>query len=140
MIADILVKIKPRLSENKRSGGTSLISDLHKLAALAESITQHRPRTNQDWLSVSDTLDREGMCLSLRAYPGSRYMPNFAQESIYGIPLVLSKVAQTTPVEKLLPHVSHNPVYREKSDVPPSIVCGFTVKFVHSEISRLSPY
>ncbi|KAI0697156.1 hypothetical protein BC835DRAFT_1413864 [Cytidiella melzeri] len=63
LIADILVLIKPRLNDPKRSAWQSLISDLHKLAALAESINQHRPRTSHDWLSVADTLDREGVNL-----------------------------------------------------------------------------
>ncbi|PSR82973.1 hypothetical protein PHLCEN_2v5943 [Hermanssonia centrifuga] len=59
----ILIHIKPILSEGKRSVWSSLIADLYKVAALAESITQQRPRTNKDWLPVADTLDREGVNL-----------------------------------------------------------------------------
>ena len=56
----MLVHIKPRLGDTQRSARSSLISDLHKLAAVAEFITQQRPGSYQDWMSVADTLDREG--------------------------------------------------------------------------------
>ncbi|KAI0344026.1 hypothetical protein BDW22DRAFT_1412644 [Trametopsis cervina] len=62
-IVDILMQIKPKLNETKWSASSSLISDLHKLATLAESMGQHRLRSNRDWLAVADTLDREGVYL-----------------------------------------------------------------------------
>ncbi|KAJ3558726.1 hypothetical protein NM688_g744 [Phlebia brevispora] len=49
-IQDILIDIKPKLTEAKRSAWPSLIPDLNKLAALAESITQQCPRSNKDWM------------------------------------------------------------------------------------------
>lgn len=105
-LIDILIHIKPRLSETKRSAWPSLIPDLNKLAALAEDIAQQRPRTNKDWLLEADTLDREGAwLLSINKATALRRM----QGSIFGTHLVLSEMEQTMTVEKWSPHVSHIP-------------------------------
>ncbi|KAI0085689.1 meiosis protein SPO22/ZIP4 like-domain-containing protein [Irpex rosettiformis] len=107
-ILDILIEIKPKLSDTKRNSGQPLISDLHNLAAAAESINQQRPRTSHDWLTVADTLDREGAYAYWEHPHAFALCPTFTQESIYGMPPVLSKVAQMmAPGAKLSPHVSH---------------------------------
>ena len=101
----MLIHIKPRLNETKRSAWPSLIPDLNKVAALAEAITQQRPRTSKDWLPVADTLDREGVCsLSIS---GAVTALRRRQGSISGTHPVLSEMEQTIAVEKWSPHVSY---------------------------------
>lgn len=61
---DLLVKIKPKLHDNKVKSG-SLVDNLNQVAALAESFTAQRPRSNKNWSQLADTLDREGsFCLA----------------------------------------------------------------------------
>lgn len=62
-IQDLLLVIKPRLGEAKRSAWSLLIPDLDKVASRAEAISQQRPKANKDWQDVADTLDREGVYL-----------------------------------------------------------------------------
>ena len=57
---DLLLVIKPRLGEAKRSAWSLLIPDRDKVAAQAEAISQQRPKSNKDWQDVADALDREG--------------------------------------------------------------------------------
>ncbi|KAF8584952.1 SPO22-domain-containing protein [Ramaria rubella] len=61
-ITDLLIQIKPKLSGDK-AGDAGLVPELHKLANLAESFTELRPRSNKSWLSLADNLDREGVNL-----------------------------------------------------------------------------
>jgi hypothetical protein len=62
-VEDLLILIKPRLGESKRSAWPLLIPDLDKVAALGESIGQQRPKAIKDWKDVADSLDREGVYL-----------------------------------------------------------------------------
>ncbi|GJE98003.1 SPO22 domain-containing protein [Phanerochaete sordida] len=62
-IQDLLLVIKPRLGEAKRSAWSLLVPDLDKVAAQAEAISQQRPKSNKDWQDVADALDREGVYL-----------------------------------------------------------------------------
>lgn len=103
---DLLVQIKPRLNDPKRSAEGSLISDLHKLAAVADSVCKQRPHTSHEWLAAADSLDREGACILRHLRLAICYI--FMQESISGTPPVLSKLAQMTPSAKSLPHVSYS--------------------------------
>jgi hypothetical protein len=52
---DLLLRVKD--VKNARS---SIIDDLHQVAALAESFTEQRPKSNKGWLDMADALDREG--------------------------------------------------------------------------------
>jgi hypothetical protein len=56
---DLLIKIKPKLHDKQFESG-SLASDLYQVAALAESFTAQRPRSNKNWGHLADALDREG--------------------------------------------------------------------------------
>jgi hypothetical protein len=53
--ADLLLRVK-----DVKNRGTLLVEDLHQLAALAESFTEQRPRSNKTWVHLAETLDREG--------------------------------------------------------------------------------
>lgn len=59
---DVLIKVKPKVIEgtHKKSSSSTLLDDLAKLATLAESLTQQRPRANKGWLALAEALDREG--------------------------------------------------------------------------------
>jgi hypothetical protein len=59
--SEILITTKPRLEDPKPSILPTLIRDLHRVASLAESFTEHRPRSNKSWVHLVDTLDQEGM-------------------------------------------------------------------------------
>jgi hypothetical protein len=58
-LKELLLQIKPKLSGDKAHDAT-LVTQLHKLANLAESFTELRPRSNKTWLDLADNLDREG--------------------------------------------------------------------------------
>lgn len=57
---DLLIKIKPKLHDKQFESG-SLASDLYQVAALSESFTAQRPRSNKNWGHLADALDREGL-------------------------------------------------------------------------------
>jgi len=61
-IKDLLITIKPKLHDRKLESG-SLVEDLYQVAALAESFTAQRPRSNRNWGHLADALDREGVAL-----------------------------------------------------------------------------
>ncbi|KIM81848.1 hypothetical protein PILCRDRAFT_8503 [Piloderma croceum F 1598] len=59
---DLLVKIKPKLNDAQLESGP-LVHDLYQVAALAESFTAQRPKSNKNWGHLADALDREGVTL-----------------------------------------------------------------------------
>ncbi|EPS99649.1 hypothetical protein FOMPIDRAFT_1124216, partial [Fomitopsis schrenkii] len=63
--AGLLITIKPKLidASTKQHGWTTIHSELLRLSSLAESFTKQRPRSNKEWISIADTLDREGVWL-----------------------------------------------------------------------------
>ena len=100
ILIDILVQVKPKLSETRRSAWPSLVPELNKIAALAESIMQQRPRSSKEWLLVADILDREGACLLFFNEKTAAALLKQLQGSISGMHLALSEMKTTTPVEK----------------------------------------
>lgn len=112
---DKLILIKPRLTDTKRSVSSQLIPDLDIVAALAQSIAQHRPKTNKDWQDVADTLDREGA--SLQALPSSDGLAicGSMQGSISGIQQALSRVAKQARIRMLSRRVGNITLSSPKS-------------------------
>ncbi|KAH9920328.1 meiosis protein SPO22/ZIP4 like-domain-containing protein [Fomitopsis serialis] len=64
-IKGLLITIKPKLIDPsaKQPGWSTIHAELLHLSSLAESFTKQRPRSNKEWISVADTLDREGVWL-----------------------------------------------------------------------------
>ncbi|PFH47187.1 hypothetical protein AMATHDRAFT_124143, partial [Amanita thiersii Skay4041] len=60
---DLLIAIKPRLDDPELPNRPSLVNDLYQLAVLAESFSQKRPRSNNAWIDLADSLDQEGVNL-----------------------------------------------------------------------------
>ena len=59
--SEILITTKLRLEDPKPEVLPNLIRDLHMVASLAESFTEHRQRSNKSWIHLVDVLDQEGM-------------------------------------------------------------------------------
>ncbi|RDB27351.1 TPR repeat-containing protein ZIP4 [Hypsizygus marmoreus] len=62
-IKEILLTIKPKLNDPKPPTRPSLTEDLHRVASLAESFTEQRPKSNKSWVQFADSLDQEGVNL-----------------------------------------------------------------------------
>ncbi|KZT68843.1 hypothetical protein DAEQUDRAFT_711357 [Daedalea quercina L-15889] len=64
-IKGLLITIKPKLIDPsaKQHGQSTIHSELLHLSSLAESFAKQRPRSNKEWTSIADTLDREGVWL-----------------------------------------------------------------------------
>ncbi|KAJ7259902.1 meiosis protein SPO22/ZIP4 like-domain-containing protein [Mycena rebaudengoi] len=62
-IKDVLISAKPQLDSADPGIRPSLIEKLHRVASLAESFAEQRPRSNKSWLQLSDDLDQEGVNL-----------------------------------------------------------------------------
>ncbi|TDL22344.1 hypothetical protein BD410DRAFT_821261 [Rickenella mellea] len=62
-INDIIINIKPKLTDTRKAARSSLIEDLNHLAVLAQKFTEQRPRSNRTWIELGDALDREGVHL-----------------------------------------------------------------------------
>jgi hypothetical protein len=58
--SDLLIKVKPRLDDNTPGVRVSLGQDLHRIAFLAESLTEQRSRSKKSLVLVEELLDREG--------------------------------------------------------------------------------
>lgn len=52
---DLLLRVK-----DVKGTRSSLLDDLLQIAALAESFTEQRPRSNKTWMEMAEVLDREG--------------------------------------------------------------------------------
>lgn len=61
-IIDQLIKIKPCL-DGPDLRRPSMVQDLNKLAALAESFSEQRPKSTKTWPDLADSLDQEGVNL-----------------------------------------------------------------------------
>lgn len=72
---DLLIQIKPKLSEGRKANDDTLMTQLYRLAGLAESITEQRPYSDSRWLSQADDLDREGQDTAL---PSPTHPPHSA--------------------------------------------------------------
>jgi hypothetical protein len=57
---DLLIKVKPRLDDNTPGVRVALAQDLHRIAFLAESLTEQRSRSKKSLVHVEELLDREG--------------------------------------------------------------------------------
>ncbi|KAI0802995.1 hypothetical protein BC629DRAFT_1284035 [Irpex lacteus] len=104
---DLLVQIKPRLNDPKRSAEGSLISDLHKLAAVAESVCKQRPHTSHEWLAAADSLDREGVNLwntssSLKTGSDDAVREVLAALRLAGFRLIEVGLEPKPPIETLI--------------------------------------
>lgn len=66
---DLLLRVK-----DVKTRGTLLVEDLHQLAALAESFTEQRPRSNKSWIHLAEALDREGQYVFI-LYSGRTMTP-----------------------------------------------------------------
>ncbi|KAJ7115262.1 meiosis protein SPO22/ZIP4 like-domain-containing protein [Mycena epipterygia] len=62
-IKDLLITVKPQLDSPDPNRRSPLIEKLRRVASLAESFTEQRPRSNKSWLQLSDELDQEGVNL-----------------------------------------------------------------------------
>ncbi|TFK48044.1 hypothetical protein OE88DRAFT_1810744 [Heliocybe sulcata] len=62
-ITGLLLKIKPRLSDQKGFADDKLLEDLLQISALAESFIEQRPKSNKNWQDLADSLDQEGVAL-----------------------------------------------------------------------------
>ncbi|KAF8637477.1 hypothetical protein AX16_010805 [Volvariella volvacea WC 439] len=62
-IKDLLLTTKVQLEDLEQSSQAVLVKNLHKVASLAESYTEQRPKSNQTDASFSDILDQEGVNL-----------------------------------------------------------------------------
>lgn len=62
-IIDCLIRIKPRLDDPGLPNRPSLVQDLNKVAAMAESFSEQRPKSNKAWSDLADSLDQEGVNL-----------------------------------------------------------------------------
>ncbi|KAG6819251.1 hypothetical protein H0H93_013770, partial [Arthromyces matolae] len=60
----ILLTTKPQLDDPKPPTRPTLTTDLHRVASLAESFLEQRPKSNdKKWVDLADTLDQEGVNL-----------------------------------------------------------------------------
>ncbi|KAG7090528.1 hypothetical protein E1B28_009637 [Marasmius oreades] len=63
-IKDLLTTTKAQLSDDANiSIRPSLIQNLHRVAALAETFSEQRPKSGKEWDELADTLDQEGVSL-----------------------------------------------------------------------------
>ncbi|GLB36795.1 putative oxidation-reduction process [Lyophyllum shimeji] len=63
-IKENLLTTKPQLDDPAPPTRPSLTDDLNQIAALAESFSEQRPRSNStNWIHLADTLDQEGVNL-----------------------------------------------------------------------------
>ncbi|KAJ7160549.1 meiosis protein SPO22/ZIP4 like-domain-containing protein [Mycena crocata] len=62
-IKDLIVTAKPHLDSADPGVRPPLIEKLRRIASLAESFTEQRPRSNKTWLQLADELDQEGVNL-----------------------------------------------------------------------------
>jgi hypothetical protein len=62
---DLLVRAKPRLDDVRPDVRTALVDDLHRIAFLAESLTEQRSRWKKTLPQADELLDREGEVGSL---------------------------------------------------------------------------
>ncbi|KAJ6505545.1 hypothetical protein C8R45DRAFT_1209240 [Mycena sanguinolenta] len=62
-IKDLLITAKPQLDNPDPSVQPTLIEKLRQVGSLAESFTEQRPKSNKNWLQLSDELDQEGVNL-----------------------------------------------------------------------------
>lgn len=58
--SEILLTVKSQLDDPKPPTRPSLTKDLHRVASLAESFTEQRPKSNKSWVQFADSLDQEG--------------------------------------------------------------------------------
>ncbi|KAF8525122.1 hypothetical protein BU17DRAFT_42114 [Hysterangium stoloniferum] len=103
---DLIIQIKPKLSGNKGNNAT-LITELHRLANLAESFTEQRPRSNNGWLTLADDLDREGVNLwntsgILRQGKDQEDLKLFAALRLAAFRLIEAGLEQKPGIETLL--------------------------------------
>ncbi|KAH7103160.1 meiosis protein SPO22/ZIP4 like-domain-containing protein [Auriculariales sp. MPI-PUGE-AT-0066] len=111
-ISDILLRIKPRLSEPASVLGSAIVQDLEKLAGYAESLQRIRPKPGtkaaQAWQESSDTLDREGVNLwnvsSLLRSAAQDAKPLLGALRLSGFRLILAGI-ETNPEVSGLAHV-----------------------------------
>ncbi|KIJ45216.1 hypothetical protein M422DRAFT_67355 [Sphaerobolus stellatus SS14] len=105
-ITDLLIQIKPQLSGTQRPNNEILISQLSRLANFAESFTEQRPRSNKNWLTQADDLDREGVNLwnmSGILRQGKDHDPKlFAALRLAAFRLVQAGLEQKPDIETLL--------------------------------------
>jgi len=57
---DLLITVRPKLDDGRPDVRVALIHDLHRIASLAESLTEQRSRSKKSLEHVEDLLDREG--------------------------------------------------------------------------------
>ncbi|TCD65068.1 hypothetical protein EIP91_003270 [Steccherinum ochraceum] len=108
-IQDVLIKVKPKVTDGnlKKSSARTLLDDLDKLAALAESFTQQRPRANKDWLALAEALDREGVHLwnisgQLRDVADGEVRSVYASLRLAAFRLIEAGLDQTPNTEALI--------------------------------------
>ncbi|KAK0446558.1 uncharacterized protein EV420DRAFT_1313772 [Desarmillaria tabescens] len=62
-IKDLLISTKSQLDDPKAAVRPTLVKNLHRVASLAESFTEQRPRASKDCAELADGLDQEGVNL-----------------------------------------------------------------------------
>ena len=60
MFLDVIINLKPKLTDTRNALRSGLVDDLHQLAVLGESFSAKRPKSNKHWTELADALDREG--------------------------------------------------------------------------------
>ncbi|KAG7439543.1 uncharacterized protein BT62DRAFT_877584, partial [Guyanagaster necrorhizus] len=57
---DLLISAKSQLDDTNVAVRPTLVKNLYRVASLAESFTEQRPKTDKDCAELADGLDQEG--------------------------------------------------------------------------------
>jgi len=106
-IKEILIRIKPKLTDTRENVRSSLCDDLYRISTIAESYAQlRRQHSPGDWGQEADVLDREGVNLwnaagLIRAGPDDDGQPLIAALRLAGFRLIEAGLERSPTIESM---------------------------------------